>query len=162
MATSTKMDQNEAAAAAGIALPPASAEEYNQVVEKARVDTAFDATADAGDAGVGWTAQSGRAFEAPEDVPGQRFAPWQLPDPNVAVRAGLPPVAIPEHLITEDEDDPQGPTAQERANAALHDQIRERALREYSENRKAQEEASAPAEEKSAATRRASSETKSS
>lgn len=140
MATTTKVDQNEAAAAAGVALPPNSAEEYNKVVEKARVDTAFDATADAGDAGVGWTAQSGRAFEAPEDVPGQRFAPWQLPDPNVAVRAGLPPVSIPEHLVTEDDDDPQGPTSEERANAALHDQIRDRVLRDHAEKQKAQEQ----------------------
>lgn len=95
----------EAAAAAGVAVPVASAEEYNEIIK----DYVVTSTADASDHDVGWTAQSPVSYPAPEDVPGQVYAPWQLPDPGVAIAAGHPPLAFPEHLISEDEDHPQGP-----------------------------------------------------
>jgi hypothetical protein len=107
MATkATSTTDAEAAATAGVAVPPTSYSDYADVVTAQRA-------IDAGDPSTGWTVQSSRSLELPQDVPGQKFHPNQLPDPQIAIRAGMQPVAIPEYLVTEDEDDPQGPEPSE-------------------------------------------------
>lgn len=124
----------EAAAAAGVAVPPASYDEY---ADKVTAPVASDA----GDATVGWTAQSKSSLVTPEDVPGQRFHPSQLPDPAVAIAAGMLPQPIPGHLVTEDDDDPQGPEPGDLASLDARQAIRDRIVADAS---------AAPAEEKAA------------
>lgn len=132
----------EAAAAAGVAVPPASYDEY---AEKVTVATAIDS----GDTATGWTAQSKRSLVLPEDVPGQRFHPSQLPDPSVAIAAGIRPQAIPEHLVTEDDDDPQGPEPGDLATLDARQAIRDRIVADSSAA--ADEAAKAKAEDEKAA-----------
>lgn len=109
----TELDQDKARAA-GVAVPPTSKKDYLGRAADPRVN--FLPTADADDPHVGHTAVTGFGPD-PDDMPGQVYAPSQLPDPAAAARAGFPPVQIPEHLILDNDDDvhPQGPEPSERA-----------------------------------------------
>jgi hypothetical protein len=69
----------------------------------------FTKTLDSNDANIGQTVHDG-ITRVGNDLPGQVFETWQLPDPQKAIDAGLPPVAVPAHLIVE-EDHVQGPDA---------------------------------------------------
>ena len=111
----------------GVAVPPTSADEYHEGA--AALQPGFVATADATEPGRGWTTQmrdaEGRedvgdgdriAYTPPHDqLPGQVFTPDQLPDPQAAIAAGLPPVRVPEHLVVDDADHIQGPEPSEMA-----------------------------------------------
>jgi hypothetical protein len=139
MATTKATQDDAAAAAAGVAVPKLTVEDYNKAVADAQAKiSARPGASDARDLNIGWTAQSGRAYEDPESVPGQRFAPWQLPDPAIAVAQGHAPVVIPEHLITEDEDDPQGPEplALGKTMYEVSEAVAQRNLAAYQEEQK--------------------------
>lgn len=71
--------------------------EYTAEVED-RLARRARRTSDHDDATVGWTAQQGAA---PSEVSGEPapYAPEQLPDPGVAIAAGLPPQQIPQNVI---------------------------------------------------------------
>lgn len=142
MAT-TKATQDATAAEAGVATPSLSTDEYTQAVATATAKLpARPGSADAADFDRGWTAQSDKAAEAPEDRPGQRFAPWQLPDPAIAVASGHAPVVVPEHLITEDEDDPQGPepAALGKTMYEVSEGVNKKGLEAYAESKDAVDE----------------------
>jgi hypothetical protein len=65
-------------------------------------------TIDATDKNIGHTVQSEGGISHPEGAaatqPGQVFAPWQLPNPNAAIRANQPVISVPEHLVMEHDD----------------------------------------------------------
>lgn len=66
----------------------------------------FQRTQDGVDANVGHTSQSvqakgGSVGNPLNETPGQVFETWQLPDPQVAIDAGLPPVVVPADLIVD-------------------------------------------------------------
>ncbi len=129
MATSTTED----AAAAGVAVPPSSLEEYKEAVADHAAAASMGTTADATDATVGWTVQSDASIPDPVQVPGQVYHPSQLPDPSVARRAGFPPVPVPEHLVVDEEDHPQGPEPWETGSDPrdVRDAIRDRVIKEH-------------------------------
>lgn len=110
----TKDLDQDRARAAGVAVPPSSKQDYLDRVADPR--TNFRATADADDPQIGRTAVRGFGAD-PQELPGQVYAPSQLPDPANAVAAGFPPIQIPEHLILESDEEvhPQGPEPSERA-----------------------------------------------
>lgn len=113
------------ARAASVAVPPASKEGYLKASEDQR--TGFVKTADAADPGVGWTAARG-ALQDPQQMPGQMFAPSQLPDPEVARATGFPPVQIPADQILDSDDvlHPQGPEPSEVAHMEHREALRAR------------------------------------
>ena len=122
----------------GIAVPPASRDEYLEAA--GQLPSAR--TSDGGDPSVGWTAQyrdAGRDEDGSvvrrdyvgndvNDLPGQVYLPEQLPDPQNAIKAGFPPQRIPEHLIVDDEFHIQGPEPSERAIAKPRAAIRANVL----------------------------------
>ncbi len=92
---------------------PLSKEEYLEKVGKPQ--PGFTKTLDANDSSIGHTVGSENGIDTSSlrnDTPGQVFETWQLPDPQAALDAGLPPVAVPEHLIVDgdyaDGNHPQG------------------------------------------------------
>lgn len=100
----------------GVAVPPTSADEYAE--KSAQLQPGYTATADANDPSVGWTSQhrdAGRDgvfsnfVDPASTLPGQVYTPGQLPDPDLAIAAGMAPVKIPAHLITDDPNHIQGP-----------------------------------------------------
>lgn len=126
----------------GVAVPPASKDEYLEASNQ--LQPGFVATVDATDPSIGWTSQhmvgdremgdgeeaEVRGFVEPGDnLPGQVYLPSQLPDPQAAIQAGLAPVKIPEHLITEDENHIQGLEMSERLGLGIRDELREAVVR---------------------------------
>lgn len=84
----------------------------------------FGKTTDFADPQVGATAQHPDGIpEARAGLPGQVYTVDQLPHPDNALAYGLPPVVIPEHLITEDDDDPQGPDTLDHLSAAHREEL---------------------------------------
>lgn len=146
MATTTATTDTEAALAAGVATPPESLEEYKELVAAETAKPIYQNIGDYGDADRGWTVQSGWTPPVPSDVPGQVYLPEQLPDPRVAAAAGLPPVVVPEALITDDENHPQGPEPLELASRDQRQAVREAAVAQYQERTKALEDAKASAD----------------
>lgn len=85
-------------------------------------------SADGGDANIGWTVQHGGAapLNLAENRPGQVFTVDQLPDPEVARAAGLPPQRIsPEFVVSAEEayTHPSGPNVGEIERAAQRQAI---------------------------------------
>lgn len=119
MANAVKREDTESVTAPAV-FQPASKEDY--------LKAATTTVADAGDLARGWTvASSAPCPEAPQ-VPGQLFAPSELPDPEVAKAVGFQPQAIPEHLIlgADDDVDPQGPEPSTVLKAKYREALRER------------------------------------
>ncbi len=145
MATATT--DTEAALAAGVATPPETLEEYKELVAAETAKPIYQNIADAGDTDRGWTVQSGWTPPVPNDVPGQVYLPEQLPDPRVAAAAGLPPVVVPEYLVTDDENHPQGPEPLELISRDQRAAIREASIADHQERAKALEDAKASAAE---------------
>lgn len=122
----------------GVAVPPDSKSDYLEAA--AELQPGYVATIDGTDPSIGWTSQhldgdrvvpdgddkpEIKAFVPPgDDLPGQVFLPEQLPDPKAALAAGMTPVKIPAHLITENPDHIQGPEPSERATFKYRDGIR--------------------------------------
>lgn len=121
----------------GVAVPPASKSDY--IESAAQLQRGYVATVDGSDPSIGWTVQQldpdrkldgeekadSIAFVAPgDDLPGQVYLPHQLPDPQAAIDAGMAPVKIPAHLITENPDHIQGPEPSERATFDYRDAVR--------------------------------------
>lgn len=126
----------------GVAVPPSSKADYLEAASQ--LQPGYVATVDGTDPSIGWTSQhlNGEremagdgeakvtAFVEPGDsLPGQVYLPSQLPDPQAAITAGMAPVKVPEHLITEDEDHIQGPEPLERLGLELRDRLRARVVR---------------------------------
>lgn len=140
----------DSARKAGVAVPPASASEYAEAADQ--LQPGFVATVDGTDPSIGWTVQhrnadrvladspDGKAkpagknavkeFTEPGDtLPGQVYTPDQLPDPQAAIQAGMAPVKIPEHLITENPNHIQGPEPWERLILEAREKLRRGVVR---------------------------------
>lgn len=138
---------------AGVAVPPASASEYAEASDQ--LQPGFVATVDGTDPSLGWTVQHRDAdrvladgpdakakpagknavkeFTEPGDtLPGQVYTPDQLPDPQAAIQAGMAPVKIPAHLITDNPNHIQGPEPMERLVLAAREKLRHGVLRHRS------------------------------
>ena len=118
MTTPTETDP----AAVGIAVPVASYDEY--VDHAAVTNAAYTTSIDSLDVTNGWTAQTDGPIPQPEQMPGQLYHPSQLPDPRIAAAGGFPAVLIPEHLVSEDTNLPNGPeldNSTEERRAAIRD-----------------------------------------
>lgn len=116
----------------------ALAQEHRENARRRLDERGRSNTIDASDPTVGWTAQSGTEgawndatgvwdSDPNQNQPGQVFHVSQLPDPEVARAAGIPPQNIPPNLVVEDEEEaythPQGPSATELRNAAQREAI---------------------------------------
>lgn len=91
----------------------------------------------------GWTVSSPSPLQQDAQVPGQRFTPSELPDPEVARAVGFQPQAIPEQFIlgADDEVDPQGPEPSTVLKAEYREALRERIIKAAEENEKSAAEA---------------------
>ena len=144
MATAASTD-TEAALAAGVATPPETLDEYKELVAAETAKPIYQNIADYTDTDRGWTVQSGWTPPVTQDTPGQVYLPEQLPDPRVAAAAGLPPVVVPEHLVTDDENHPQGPEPLELVSRDQRQAVREASISAYQDRQKELEDAKASA-----------------
>lgn len=86
-----------------------------------------------------WTAQHGPMPDSgtAAALGPQRYLDAQLPDPAVALAAGIPPQRIPETIRVADEDawtDPRGPEPGEQVRLVKSNAVKEGMLREVQEN----------------------------
>ena len=122
MANDTVTEPAEAEAP-NLGAPTGSKEAYLKA--QSELLPGYTPTIDALDENVGTTTfTDGGIPLVGSQLPGQVFAPWQLPNPQAALKAGLPAVTVPEHLIFDHDEavaHVQGPDA---LDIATH-QIRE-------------------------------------
>ena len=116
----------------GVSVPPVSKADYLEASQQ--LQPGFVATVDGTDPSLGWTSQhldperdgGAVSFVDPGDtLPGQVYLPSQLPDPQAAIQAGLTPVKVPEHLITENENHIQGPEPSEIVAMEYRNKLRQ-------------------------------------
>lgn len=133
-------NNDDLAREAGVAVPATSKEKYLAAVAENSLNLV---SSDAGDPSIGWSASRGVSYPELADVPGQVYTPEQLPDPAQAIAAGLPPQQIPEHLIVEDVNHPQGPEPSELVMLDVRKPIREAVVADRVERAKFIEDAQA-------------------
>lgn len=90
----------------------------------------YTKTLDASDDNIGASIHTEGGVTSPnglgDNQPGQVFAPWQLPNPDAAIKAGLPVMTVPEHLIFDHDDAVthlQGPDPLDVLNHELREKL---------------------------------------
>lgn len=133
------------------------AEEHRQNALRRLAERGRGNSVDAYDPSIGWTAQAGNGFTAPgegewmgdpnQNAPGQVYHVSQLPDPEIARRAGFPPQQVPQQFVIDDLEEaalhPQGPGVgelQRSVERSATEEWQRRDIEKREEVRKAQED----------------------